>query len=171
MATRKFQLTARARIILFAVCAVLLIVIYFFPAWFRGLECSMPFSVCYHSWLELPLLLSLLFLGLVMSFIIFIAQFKRVKISKIGGFIYFIISVLAAALYFIYHLNYKDTPQVQVFRSAETVKPFHVQLGELFFCGMLLTNFMLLFLKPLNLWIRIAAFAIAAGSALLITRS
>ncbi|MBC7862862.1 MAG: hypothetical protein IAF38_07795 [Bacteroidia bacterium] len=164
----KFTPGIKTKFILFSVCALLLIALYSLVIYFREFECSMPFSTCYHSWLETPLLLLLLFLGLMMSFVVFIVQFKDQGRARQAGFFYSFISVFAMLACFIYHALYKSNPQILSFNDWEGVRPFHIQMGTLFFGGMILTTFIMLFLKSFSLWSRIVIFMFMIASFLII---
>ncbi len=152
------------RVLLFSVCCCLFIFI--FLTWFLGyrLGCSLPFAPYYHSFLELPLAIALLIYCISTSFLLIIDKngFRQKAIAYQSP----IITILGSITYLIYHFFYDGTPQITVWKDAENVTPYHVQLGAVFFTNVIAVNFILMFSKALNIWIRIMALLFAVAGLL-----
>jgi hypothetical protein len=125
------------------------------------------FGRCYHSWVEDILIISLFCFGIIICYVVTIDQHKKHFFSVFIGVASLLITSIGAAVLFIYHILYKGNTGVFVWDAMEKVIPYHVQLGVLFFENFMILNFILLFLKPLKLWIKISGLFLALAGFLI----
>ena len=147
------------RLLLFSLCLLFFITLSYMTYISRTIW-GIPFEICYHSWVEKPLLILLLCFEIITSYIVIIDQNMNSTGSKIIGITGFLIPIIGVLAYSIYHYSYNSQPYITVFMRSESVTPYHIQLGFLFFFNVLIMNFMMLFLQPLKLWLRIVNFCI-----------
>jgi hypothetical protein len=130
--------------------------------------CGMPFGSCYHSWVEDVLEFSLFCFGIIISYIVTIDQYKSKIRAKFAGTMSILVTLIGLVAVCVYHFSYKGNPKIFVWDSIESVIPFHVQLGVLFFMNFIILNSFVLFLNPLKLWLRIGNLLIAISGLLLL---
>ena len=134
----------RYRCTIFIVSALLFTLLSLAYAHFLKFDCIVPFSACYHSWLEMPLVCTLEIWSLVLLFSALILSGKHPSLHKNLLLINFIVGIAILAATIIYHLNYDGHPKKLAFRDYQPVTPFHLQLSNILFTYTLVLNFVLL---------------------------
>lgn len=154
------------QLILYIFLSFLLLVLSYFIFHMNQMDCAMPFGPCYHSWVQLPFLIILFTWSLVILYSVLLERNERR--AKVIALISLGITFTGFLIYFIYHSLYKDHPTIFIWDNQESVRPYHIQLGSLFFFYFTIINFIALFQNKVKLWLRVVNFLITVLALVLI---